>query len=55
MSRSSMIPPGSWPAQMCAELAAGYCGEPTVEIFRRRRSRRKLHNIFQFNPEDRLR
>jgi hypothetical protein len=33
MSRSSVIPPGSWPARMCAELAAGYCGEPTVEAF----------------------
>jgi hypothetical protein len=28
-----MIPPGSWPARMGAELAAGYCGEPTVEAF----------------------
>jgi hypothetical protein len=28
-----MIPAGSWPARMGAELAAGYCGEPTVEAF----------------------
>jgi hypothetical protein len=31
--RHALIPPGSWPARMCAELAAGYCGEPTVEAF----------------------
>jgi hypothetical protein len=28
-----MIPPGSWPRRMCAELAAAYCGERTVEAF----------------------
>jgi hypothetical protein len=28
-----MIPPGSWPRRMGAELAAGYCGEPSVEAF----------------------
>jgi hypothetical protein len=33
MSRSSLIPSGSWPRRMCAELAAGYCGEPSVEAF----------------------
>jgi hypothetical protein len=35
-ARPSMIPPGSWPARMSAELAAGYCGEPTVEAFMQR-------------------
>jgi hypothetical protein len=33
MSRPAIIPPGSWPRRMGAELAAGYCGEPTVEAF----------------------
>jgi hypothetical protein len=33
MSRPASIPLGSWPRRMCAELAAGYCGEPTVEAF----------------------
>jgi hypothetical protein len=33
MSRPAVIPLGSWPRRMCAELAAGYCGEPTVEAF----------------------
>jgi hypothetical protein len=33
LSKPSVIPFGSWPARMCAELAAGYCGEPTVEAF----------------------
>ena len=33
MSRPSLIPSGSWPRRMCAELAAGYCGEPSVEAF----------------------
>jgi hypothetical protein len=33
MSRPAMIPPGSWPRRMCAELAAAYCGERTVEAF----------------------
>ena len=32
-ARPSLIPPGSWPARMCAELAAAYCGELTVEAF----------------------
>jgi hypothetical protein len=31
--RPAVIPAGSWPRRMCAELAAGYCGEPTVEAF----------------------
>jgi len=33
MSRPAVIPLGSWPRRMCAELAAGYCGEPNVEAF----------------------
>lgn len=33
MTRPAAIPAGSWPRRMCAELAAGYCGEPTVEAF----------------------
>jgi hypothetical protein len=31
-----MIPAGSWPRRMPAELAAGYCGEGSVEAFLRR-------------------
>src|SRR5262249_761066 len=33
MPRPAIIPAGSWPRRMPAELAAGYCGEPTVEAF----------------------
>ena len=33
MKRSALIPPGSWPRRMCADLAAGYCGESTVDAF----------------------
>jgi len=33
MSRPAIIPLGSWPRRMCAELAAGYCGESSVEAF----------------------
>jgi hypothetical protein len=33
MSRPAIIPAGSWPRRMPAELAAGYCGEATVEAF----------------------
>lgn len=33
MSRPAVIPSGSWPRRMCADLAAGYCGEPTVDAF----------------------
>jgi hypothetical protein len=36
MSRPSIIPSGSWPRRMSAELAAGYCGEATVEAFMKR-------------------
>jgi hypothetical protein len=33
MSRPASIPAGSWPRRMCAELAAAYCGEQSVEAF----------------------
>jgi hypothetical protein len=33
MSRPAIIPAGSWPRRMCAELAAAYCGESNVEAF----------------------
>ncbi|MCS3975441.1 hypothetical protein M2191_000124 [Bradyrhizobium japonicum] len=32
----STIPPGSWPRRMGADLAAGYCGEATVDAFLKR-------------------
>jgi hypothetical protein len=36
MSRSATIPAGSWPRRMPAAIAAGYCGETTVEAFLKR-------------------
>jgi hypothetical protein len=36
MRRSALIPLGSWPRRMGADLAAGYCGESTVEAFLKR-------------------
>ena len=36
MSRAPVIPLGCWPRRMSAELAAGYCGESSVEAFTRR-------------------
>lgn len=33
MSRPSVIPPGTWPARMSTDLAAGYCGERSVRAF----------------------
>jgi hypothetical protein len=33
MSRPSIIPAGSWPRRMSAPVAAGYCGEDSVEAF----------------------
>ncbi len=36
MRRSALIPLGSWPRRMAADLAAGYCGESTVEAFLKR-------------------
>jgi len=35
-SRSPIIPSGSWPRRMAAELAAAYCGERSVDAFLRR-------------------
>jgi hypothetical protein len=32
-NRAAIIPLGSWPRRMCAELAAGYCGEASVDAF----------------------
>jgi hypothetical protein len=43
MTRPSIIPSGSWPRRMPAELAAGYCGEPTVEAFMKRVGREYPH------------
>jgi len=34
--RPAVIPAGSWPARMPADLAAGYCGETTVQAFMKR-------------------
>lgn len=34
--RPAVIPAGTWPPRMPATLAAGYCGEPSVESFLRR-------------------
>ncbi|MEW9614269.1 hypothetical protein AB3G45_10625 [Shinella sp. S4-D37] len=31
--RPSVIPSGSWPPRMLADMAAGYCGERHVEDF----------------------
>ena len=36
MSRAPVVPFGCWPRRMSAELAAGYCGERTVEAFTQR-------------------
>ena len=36
MTRQAIIPVGVWPARMSPALAAGYCGEPSVESFLRR-------------------
>jgi len=36
MSRPATIPPGLWPPRMPVEMAAGYCGERSVEAFLRR-------------------
>jgi hypothetical protein len=33
MVRQVSYPPGSWPREMLAELAAAYCGEPSVDAF----------------------
>ncbi len=36
MSRPAIIPAGSWPRRMSAAVAAGYCGEVSVESFIKR-------------------
>jgi hypothetical protein len=36
MSRPSIIPAGSWPRRMSAAVAAGYCGEESIEAFMKR-------------------
>ena len=36
MTRPALIPAGSWPRRMSAELAAGYCGEPSTDAFLKR-------------------
>ena len=36
MTRPAIIPPGSWPRRMCAAVAAGYCGEDSIEAFMKR-------------------
>jgi hypothetical protein len=36
MKRTALIPAGSWPRRMAADLAAGYCGEPTIDAFLKR-------------------
>jgi hypothetical protein len=36
MARASLVPAGSWPRRMCAELAAAYCGEVTIDAFLKR-------------------
>jgi hypothetical protein len=33
MTRPAAIPCGSWPRRMCAAMAAGYCGEASVDAF----------------------
>jgi hypothetical protein len=36
MARPAIIPSGSWPRRMCAAVAAGYCGEDSIEAFMKR-------------------
>ena len=36
MSKPATIPAGSWPRRMAADLAAGYCGEASVDAFMKR-------------------
>jgi len=33
VSRPTLIPTGSWPLEMRAETAAGYCDEPSIDAF----------------------
>lgn len=34
--RPSLIPAGSWPRRMAADLAAAYCGERSIDAFLKR-------------------
>jgi hypothetical protein len=43
VTRPAIIPSGAWPRRMPAELAARYCGEPTVEAFMKRVGREYPH------------
>jgi hypothetical protein len=36
MTRPAIIPHGSWPRRMSAAVAAGYCGEDSIEAFMKR-------------------
>jgi hypothetical protein len=36
MARPAIIPSGSWPRRMSAAVAAGYCGEESIEAFMKR-------------------
>ena len=35
MTRPATIPAGVWPPRMPVEMAAGYCGETSAEVFLR--------------------
>lgn len=35
MTRPAALPPGIWPPRMPVEMAAGYCGERSAEVFLR--------------------
>jgi hypothetical protein len=35
MSRRAIVPSGAWPPRMPVEMAAGYCGEASAEVFLR--------------------
>ena len=35
MTRSAVIPPGIWPPRMPVDMAAGYCGEASAQVFLR--------------------
>jgi hypothetical protein len=36
MVRQPTYPSGAWPEEMTSDLAAGFCGEPSVEAFLRK-------------------
>jgi hypothetical protein len=35
VTRPALTPPGTWPPRMPVEMAAGYCGEVSAEVFLR--------------------